>query len=90
MREPTIVIASTAIVAIAVVLISCQLQEASAFFFDDSAILKPSIMDGFSLYEDSIHKASIQYPSVWDRHQMFNSDYVTVVEFIIPGTLPPI
>jgi hypothetical protein len=45
-------------------------------------------MEGFSLYQNSIHKASIQYPSVWDKHEIFNNDYVGVVEFIIPNSPP--
>jgi hypothetical protein len=70
-----------------------QRQVASASFLDNLAKLfspKPSIMDGFSLYEDPIHKASIQYPSVWDKNEVFKNDYVGLVTFTIPGTLPQV
>lgn len=36
------------------------------------------IMEGFSLYENSIHKISIQYPSDWNKQEIFNNDYTTI------------
>jgi hypothetical protein len=31
-------------------------------------------MEGFSLYDNSIHKISLQHPSNWDREEMFNNE----------------
>jgi eukaryotic-like serine/threonine-protein kinase len=43
------------------------------------------IMEGFSLYDNSIHKISIQYPSDWDREEVFNNEAGALVQFNIPS-----
>lgn len=45
-------------------------------------------MEGFSLYENSIHKASIQYPSDWEKQEIFNNDYTAVIRFTLPSGIP--
>jgi hypothetical protein len=81
-----------AILAINIVMVALyQRQEAFGSFFDDFGKIfksKPSVMEGFSLYENPIQKASIQYPSNWDKHEIFGNDYTAVVEFIIPSDAP--
>jgi hypothetical protein len=42
-------------------------------------------MEGFSLYSNSIHKISIQYPSDWDREEVFNNEAGALVQFAIPS-----
>lgn len=90
MHKKTAILFAILVTTITMIM-SYQRQQASGSFFDDLAKIfnpKPSVMEGFSLYQNSIHKASIQYPSVWDKHEIFNNDYVAVVEFIIPSALP--
>ena len=43
------------------------------------------VMEGFSLYDNSIHKISIQYPSDWDREEVFNNEAGALVKFTIPS-----
>jgi hypothetical protein len=39
---------------------------------------------GFSIYEDIIHKVLIQYPLGWNKHEILNNDFTTVVMFLVP------
>jgi hypothetical protein len=44
-------------------------------------------MKGFSTHENSTHKVSIQYPSCWNKQEILNNDFTTVVMFLVP-TIP--
>lgn len=41
---------------------------------------------GFSIYENIPHRASIQYPSAWNKHELLNNDLTIVVMFLAPLT----
>ena len=43
------------------------------------------VMEGFSLYNNSIHKISIKYPSDWDKKEMFSNEAGVLVQFTIPS-----
>ncbi|HYT03189.1 MAG TPA: hypothetical protein VEL70_09765 [Candidatus Acidoferrum sp.] len=40
-------------------------------------IIPPRTMAGFSLYENDIHKLTIQYPSTWNKQEILLSDDYT-------------
>lgn len=50
-----------------------------------SAIISTKVK-GFSIYENIPHRASIQYPSAWDKHELLNNDLTIVVMFLAPVT----
>lgn len=50
-----------------------------------SAIISTKVK-GFSLYENITHKASIEYPSAWNKHELLNNDLTIVVMFLAPIT----
>ena len=50
-----------------------------------SAIISTKVK-GFSIYENIPHRASIQYPSAWDKHELLNNDLTIVVMFLAPLT----
>ena len=74
------------VLSVIVILVPYQIQRSHALFSDDLIKISDSdsntttsqIMEGFSLYENSIHKISIQYPSDWDKQEIFNNDYTTI------------
>jgi hypothetical protein len=41
---------------------------------------------GFSIYENIPHRASIQYPSAWNKHELLNNDLTIVLMFLAPVT----
>ena len=45
-----------------------------------------SKVKGFSMYENITHRASIQYPSAWNKHEILNNDFTVVVMFLVPIT----
>ena len=45
-----------------------------------------SKVKGFSIYENTPHRASIQYPSAWNKHEILNNDFTVVVMFLAPIT----
>ena len=45
-----------------------------------------SKVKGFSMYENITHRASIQYPSAWNKHEILNNDFTVVVMFLAPIT----
>jgi hypothetical protein len=45
-----------------------------------------SKVKGFSIYENIPHRASIQYPSAWNKHELLNNDLMLVVMFLAPAT----
>ena len=50
-----------------------------------SAIISTKVK-GFSIYENISHRASIQYPSTWNKHELLNNDLTIVVMFLAPVT----
>jgi hypothetical protein len=50
-----------------------------------SAIISTKVK-GFSIYENTPHQVSIQYPSAWDIHELLNNDLTIVVMFLAPIT----
>ena len=50
-----------------------------------SAIISTKVK-GFSIYENIPHRASIQYPSAWDKHELLNNELTLVVMFLAPLT----
>ena len=50
-----------------------------------SAIISTKVK-GFSIYENIPHRASIQYPSTWNKHELLNNDLTIVVMFLAPVT----
>jgi hypothetical protein len=50
-----------------------------------SAVLSTTVK-GFSMYENITHRASIQYPSAWNKHEILNNDFTVVVMFLVPIT----
>jgi len=50
-----------------------------------SAIISTKVK-GFSIYENIPHRASIQYPSAWNKHELLNNDLTIVVMFLAPVT----
>jgi hypothetical protein len=74
------------VLSVIVILVPYQIQRSQALFSDDLIKISDSdsntttsqIMEGFSLYENSIYKISIQYPSDWDKQEIFNNDYTTI------------
>jgi hypothetical protein len=50
-----------------------------------SAIISTKVK-GFSIYENILHRVSIQYPSAWDKHELLNNDLTTVIMFLAPVT----
>jgi hypothetical protein len=50
-----------------------------------NASIITKMMEGFSLYDNSIHKISMQYPSDWDREEVSNNDAGALVQFTIPS-----
>ena len=45
-----------------------------------------SKVKGFSIYENIPHRASIQYPSGWNKHELLNNELTLVVMFLAPLT----
>jgi hypothetical protein len=43
------------------------------------------VMEVFSLYDNSIYKISLQYPSDWDKKEVFNNEAGALVQFTIPS-----
>jgi hypothetical protein len=41
---------------------------------------------GFSIYENIPHRASIQYPSAWNKHELLSNDLTIVLMFLAPVT----
>jgi hypothetical protein len=41
---------------------------------------------GFSIYENILHRVSIQYPSAWNIHELLNNDLTIVIMFLAPIT----
>ena len=39
---------------------------------------------GFSIYENITHNVSIQYPSGWNKQEILNNDFTSVVMFLVP------
>jgi eukaryotic-like serine/threonine-protein kinase len=77
-----------------VILLPYQIHRSHALFSDDitkisdldtNTTRSTTAMEGFSLYNNSIHKISIQYPSDWDRKEVYNNEAVALVQFIIPS-----
>ena len=50
-----------------------------------SAIISTKVK-GFSIYENIPHRALIQYPSAWNKHELLNNDLTIVVMFLAPVT----
>jgi hypothetical protein len=50
-----------------------------------SAIISTKVK-GFSIYENILHKVSIQYPSAWNIHELLNNDLTIVIMFLAPVT----
>jgi eukaryotic-like serine/threonine-protein kinase len=42
---------------------------------------------GFSLYENSIHKIILEYPSAWIKRETLNNDDTTVTSFVAPDKM---
>jgi eukaryotic-like serine/threonine-protein kinase len=42
---------------------------------------------GFSLYENSIHKIILEYPSAWIKRETLNNDNTTVTAFVAPDKI---
>ena len=40
----------------------------------------------FSIYENIPHRASIQYPPGWNKHELLNNELTLVVMFLAPLT----
>lgn len=51
-----------------------------------SSAVTSNKVEGFSIYENIAHKASIQYPSAWNKHEILNNDITAVVLFLAPIT----
>jgi hypothetical protein len=51
-----------------------------------SSAITSNKVNGFSIYENIAHKASIQYPSAWNKHEILNNDITAVVLFLAPIT----
>lgn len=45
-------------------------------------IIPPRTMAGFSLYENDIHKLTIQYPSIWNKQEILLSDDNTSLDIL--------
>jgi hypothetical protein len=45
-------------------------------------IIPPRTMTGFSLYQNDIHKLTIQYPSTWNKQEILLSDDYTSLEIL--------
>ena len=50
-----------------------------------STVISPTVR-GFSKYENITYRASIQYPSAWNKHEILNNDFTMVEMFLVPVT----
>jgi hypothetical protein len=48
----------------------------------EGIIIPPRTIAGFSLYENDIHKLTIQYPSTWNKQEILLSDDYTGLEVL--------
>src|SRR5919108_2423712 len=48
---------------------------------------RPTAAHGFSLYENSIHKIILEYPSAWIKRETLNNDNTTVTAFVAPDIM---
>jgi hypothetical protein len=48
-----------------------------------SSTVTSTTMKGFSIYENITHNISIQYPSGWNKQEILNNDFTTVVMFLV-------
>jgi hypothetical protein len=51
-----------------------------------SSAVTSTKVKGFSIYENITHRASIEYPSAWNKHEILNNDLTIVVMFLAPIT----
>ena len=51
-----------------------------------AATVPSRTMAGFSLYENAMHKVSMQYPSIWNKQEiLLNNDHTDLeVMFVVP------
>ena len=50
-----------------------------------SAVISTTVR-GFSKYENIAHRASIQYPSAWNKREILSNVFTMVVMFLVPVT----
>lgn len=48
---------------------------------------RPTAAHGFSLYENSIHKIILEYPSAWIKRETLNNDNTSVTAFVAPDIM---
>jgi hypothetical protein len=48
-----------------------------------SSAVTSTTVKGFSIYENITHNISIQYPSGWNKQEILNNDFTTVVMFLV-------
>jgi eukaryotic-like serine/threonine-protein kinase len=96
MRNGTEALLVIFVLSLVVVVVPYQIQRSHALYSAGNIVriadsntntttTSEKIMEGFSLYNNSIHNISMQYPSDWDREEVFNNDAGALVQFTIPS-----
>jgi hypothetical protein len=49
-----------------------------------SSTVTLTTMKGFSIYQNTTHNISIQYPSGWNKQEILNSEFTAVIMFLVP------
>ena len=49
-----------------------------------SSAATSTTMKGFSIHKNITHKVAIQYPSGWNKQEILNNDFTSVVMFLVP------
>jgi hypothetical protein len=49
-----------------------------------SSAVTSTTVKGFSIYKNITHKVGIQYPSSWNKQEILNDDFMSVVMFLVP------